>query len=116
MLALTYLLNTVFSGMIEALVRGQAHLSATQDSHIFKKRWYTKGPSKMAVQPDYDRLKLLKLVWFDKHIWSTTFLSVLQIRIHMFLGLLDPHPDPSVRGMDPDPAPDLDPSITKQKK
>ncbi len=33
--------------------------------------------------------------------------------IHMFLGLLDPHPDPSVRGMDPDP--DLDPSITKQK-
>ena len=30
----------------------------------------------------------------------------------MFLGLLDP--DPSVRGMDPDP--DLDPSITKQKK
>ena len=34
------------------------------------------------------------------------------------LGLLDPVPDPSVRGMDPDPdpAPDLDPSITKQKK
>jgi hypothetical protein len=32
----------------------------------------------------------------------------------MFLGLLDPDPDPSVRGMDPDP--DLDPSITKQKK
>ncbi len=31
-------------------------------------------------------------------------------RIHMFLGLLDPYPDPSVRGMD------LDPSITKQKK
>jgi hypothetical protein len=39
------------------------------------------------------------------------------LRIHMFLGLLDPDPDPSVRGMDPDsdPAPDLDPSITKQK-
>ncbi len=33
-------------------------------------------------------------------------------RIHMFLGLLDP--DPSARGMDP--VPDLDPSITKQKK
>ncbi len=34
---------------------------------------------------------------------------------YMFLGLLDP--DPLVRGMDPDldPAPDLDPSITKQK-
>jgi hypothetical protein len=41
--------------------------------------------------------------------------AVLRIHlIHMFLGLLDPHPDPSVRGMDPDP--DLDPSITKQKK
>jgi hypothetical protein len=26
-------------------------------------------------------------------------------RIHMFLGLLDPNPDPLVRGMDPDPAP-----------
>ena len=38
----------------------------------------------------------------------------------MFFDLLDPDPDPSVRGMDPapDPAPDpdLDPSITKQKK
>jgi hypothetical protein len=31
------------------------------------------------------------------------------IRIHMFLGLLDPDPDPLVRCMDPDP------SITKQK-
>jgi hypothetical protein len=44
---------------------------------------------------------------------------VLRIRIHMFLGLLDPDPDTSVRGMDPDPDPDpypdLDPSITKQK-
>jgi hypothetical protein len=34
----------------------------------------------------------------------------------MFLDLLDPNPDPSVRGMDPDPDPDLNPSITKQKK
>jgi hypothetical protein len=45
------------------------------------------------------------------------FQSVLRIRIriHMFLGLLDP--DLSIRGVDPDPAPDpdLDP-ITKQKK
>jgi hypothetical protein len=32
----------------------------------------------------------------------------------MFLGLLDPDPDPLVRGMDPDPAPDLDPSIIMQ--
>ena len=36
----------------------------------------------------------------------------IRIRIHMFLGLLDPDSDPSVRGMDPV----LDPSITKQKK
>jgi hypothetical protein len=44
------------------------------------------------------------------------FNAVLRIRIwirilqiHMFLGLLDPDPDPLVRGMDPDP------SIIKQK-
>jgi hypothetical protein len=45
--------------------------------------------------------------------------AVLRIRIHrilMFLGLLDPDPDPSVRCMDPDSAPDLNPSVTKQKK
>ncbi len=35
--------------------------------------------------------------------------TVLRIRIHMFLGLLDPDPDPLVRVMDPDP------SIIKQK-
>jgi hypothetical protein len=33
---------------------------------------------------------------------------------HMFLDLLGP--DPLVRGMDPDPAQDPDPSIIKQKK
>jgi hypothetical protein len=32
----------------------------------------------------------------------------------MFLGLRDSHPDPLVRGMDPDPALDPDPSIIKQ--
>jgi hypothetical protein len=31
----------------------------------------------------------------------------------MFLGLLDPDPDPLVRGIDPDPV--LDPSIIMQK-
>jgi hypothetical protein len=31
------------------------------------------------------------------------------------LSLLDPDPDPLVRYMDPDPALDPDPSITKQK-
>jgi hypothetical protein len=47
-------------------------------------------------------------------------LSVLRIRIRirirwirMFLGVLDP--DPLVGGMDPDPAPDPDPPIIKQK-
>jgi hypothetical protein len=34
-------------------------------------------------------------------------------QIHMFLGLLDPDPDPLVIGMDPDL--DLDPSNIKQK-
>jgi hypothetical protein len=38
----------------------------------------------------------------------------------MFLGLLDPEPDPLVRGMDPDPDPaldpDRDPSIIMQKE
>jgi hypothetical protein len=37
----------------------------------------------------------------------------IQIRIHVFLGFLDPDPDLLVRGMDPDP--DLDPSNIKQK-
>ncbi len=36
----------------------------------------------------------------------------------MFLGLLDPDPDPEVRGADPDldPAPDPNLSVIKQKK
>jgi hypothetical protein len=46
---------------------------------------------------------------FDNQTLKTMQLPVLRIRIHMFLGLLDP--DPLVRGMDPDP----DPSIAKQK-
>jgi hypothetical protein len=38
--------------------------------------------------------------------------EVTNHRIHIFLGLLDPGPDPLVRNMDPDPglALDLDPS------
>ncbi len=38
---------------------------------------------------------------------------MFRIRIHIFLGL--PDPDPLVRGMDPDPALDPDPSIIMQK-
>ncbi len=45
------------------------------------------------------------LIWIQIH------------RILMFLGLLDPDPDPFVRGVDPDldPAPDPDPSYIKQR-
>jgi hypothetical protein len=51
-------------------------------------------------------------VWLceRQHIFSITG---LRIRIHMIFGLLDPGPDPLVRGMNPDLAPD--PSIIKQK-
>ncbi len=53
---------------------------------------------------------------FKAFMHREQFKAVLRIRIHMFLGLLDP--DPIVRGMDPDsdPAldPDLDPSIIMQ--
>ncbi len=48
------------------------------------------------------------------HTTYSTVQSVFRIgihRIHMFLCLLDPDPDPLVRGMDPD----QDPSIIKQK-
>ncbi len=38
-------------------------------------------------------------------------IPVLRIRIHMFLGLLDPDPDLLFRYLDPDP----DPSVIKQK-
>jgi hypothetical protein len=37
------------------------------------------------------------LIW-----WVRSIQGVFRIRIHMFLGLLDP--DPSVWGMDPDPS------------
>jgi hypothetical protein len=57
---------------------------------------------------------------FGKKLAKSTIVdtAVLRIRIrihriHMFLG----HPDPLVKGMDPDPAldPDPDPSIIMQK-
>jgi hypothetical protein len=37
-------------------------------------------------------------------IGGVVLIAVLRIGIHMFLGLLDPDPDPLVRGMDPDPS------------
>jgi hypothetical protein len=51
---------------------------------------------------------------------SKGFPTVFRIRIHrihIFLDLPDPEPDPLVRGMDPDPALDSDPDpfISKQK-
>jgi hypothetical protein len=42
---------------------------------------------------------------------SYTLITVLRIRIRVFLGLLAPDSDPLVRDLDPDP----DPSIIKQK-
>jgi hypothetical protein len=48
-------------------------------------------------------------VYTAANMCKVGLISVL--RIHMFLGLPDPHPDPLVRDMEPDP----DPSIMKQK-
>jgi hypothetical protein len=57
-------------------------------------------------------------------IGGVVLTAVLRIRIwiririhwiHVFLGILDPDPDLLIRGMDPDPVPDLDPSNIKQK-
>ncbi len=58
------------------------------------------------------------LLQFDKDregpcTQGTTLAVVLRIRICMFLGLLDPDPDPVVPGTDP--VPDSNPSIIKQK-
>jgi hypothetical protein len=54
---------------------------------------------------EFDKLEHFKS---DLLIHIHTFEAVLHIRIHVFLGLLDP--DPLVRG------PDLDPSIINSKK
>ncbi len=35
---------------------------------------------------------------------AAVFRIQIQIQIHMFLGLLDPNPDPIVKSMDPDPS------------
>jgi hypothetical protein len=47
------------------------------------------------------------------HEFRAAFQAVF--RIHMFLGLPDSDPDPLVRGMDPDPALDPDPSFIMRK-
>jgi hypothetical protein len=49
------------------------------------------------------------LVMDPQHVAAVKPVLRIWIRIHMFLGLLDP--EPVVRGMDKDP----DPSIIKQK-
>ncbi len=80
----------------------------------------------MAAPPVFPQLVLHSQVANAEHgvppfqQGNILFLPVLRIRIHrihMFLGLLDPDPDPLVRGMDPDPAldPNPDPSIIMQK-
>ena len=60
------------------------------------------------------------LLFFVIFYIFTYFLTVFRIRIrihriHVFFGLPDPDPNPLVRGMDPDPALDKDPSIIMQK-
>ncbi len=55
---------------------------------------------------------------FESVLWQAVLririrIRILIHRIHVFLGL--PDPDPLVRGMDPDPALDPDPSIIMQK-
>jgi hypothetical protein len=68
-------------------------------------------------QPGAGRLSLRPPTQPASGVRQVEFLKpfpVLRIRIHVFLSLLDPDPDPSVRGMDP--YPDLDPSIAKQTK
>jgi hypothetical protein len=66
---------------------------------------------KCEVNPGYVRL-LEHLAACAAPTLTRPVLRIRIHRIHTFLALLDPDPDPLVRGMDPDP--DLDPSITKQ--
>jgi hypothetical protein len=76
---------------------------AVLSSHIL---WIT-----VCSTVQYNRHYGLKITW---KVASNIRTPVLRIRIrihqiHLFLGLLDPDPDPLVRDMDPDP------SIIKQK-
>jgi hypothetical protein len=43
------------------------------------------------------------LIFVLVSVHNAHYVPVLRIRIHMILALLDPDPDPLVRGMDPDP-------------
>ncbi len=66
-------------------------------------------------EADIDKRIILSMAPRGKKKAVTVVQAVLRIRIHrihMFLGL--PDPDPLVRGMDPDPALDPDPSIIVQ--
>jgi hypothetical protein len=73
------------------------------------------------LQPASDLSQLaaqLVVIMNVRYVRQLFFLAVVRIRIHrihVFLGLLDPDPDPLVRGMDPDQNSDPDPSIIKQK-
>ncbi len=51
----------------------------------------------------------------DHLFFADVLLSALRFRIRMILGLLYPDPDPIARGTEPDPAPDPDTPIIKQK-
>jgi hypothetical protein len=47
-------------------------------------------------------LQYTKLIRCGPAIGDTAKIPVMRIRIRMFLGLLDPHPDPLVTSTDPD--------------
>ncbi len=70
-------------------------------------------------EADIDKRIILSMAPRGKKKAVTVVQAVFRIRIrihriHMFLGL--PDPDPLVRGMDPDPALDPNPSIFMKKK
>jgi hypothetical protein len=70
-------------------------------SHIL---WIT-----VCITVQYNRHYGLKIPWKVASNIRTPVLRIRIHQIHLFLGLLDPDPDPLVRDMDPDP------SIIKQK-
>jgi hypothetical protein len=55
------------------------------------------------------RRPLIRPTWIVKMLEPVLRIRIQIRRIHMFLGLPDPHPDPLVKYMDPDPP------IIKQK-
>ncbi len=81
-------------------------VESTQGTAHLKKTTY--GRKREGLQTGAIAANSFKKEAFRDAVIFSVFL-IQNLRIHMFLGLLDP--DPLVTGMDPDP----DPSIIKQK-